>query len=114
MDDKTRNITDTLRCVIAAGIILLFACPFLRLAGQTVTPVTDAEPVYEMTANWGSFDEIRLFRYFRLEDVPDVGSVPAWDVEYHGETWKYVGSEGPVRIEFGDCWEAMYRKEEPK
>lgn len=109
-ENKKKSI-DALRYAAAAGILLLLFSPLLKMAGRTVVPAADAEPVYETTATWGDFDEVRLFRYFRLEDVPALESVPPYDVEYRGETWEYVETYGePVRIEFGDCWEAMYRK----
>lgn len=104
----------TLLKYVLAGMIFAFLAPFLEFTGQTMEPVPAAEPVYETTATWGDFDEIRLFRYYRLEDVPDIKSVPKTDTEYHGTAYAYISTDGPITIEFGECWEAMYREEEQK
>ena len=99
---------------IFAGALLALLSPLLRFSGQTSVPVSDAVPVYEATGTWGDFDEIRLFRYYLLEDVPDEDSIPKKNTEYHGTEYAYVGCDGPMKLEFGECWEAMYREEEQK
>lgn len=97
-----------------AGALLALLSPLLRFSGQVSVPVADPSPIYEVTGTWGSFDEIRLFRYYLLEDVPDAAGIPKKNTEYHGTEYTYVGTDGPVTIEFGECWEAMYREEEQK
>lgn len=95
---------------IIAGALLALCAPLLSFSGSTVMR-SEPMPVQELTGFWGDFDEIRLFRYFRLEDVPEASGVPAGDTEYHGATYRLVSVDGPLQTEFGDCWEAMYVEE---
>lgn len=117
MREKKTTMKEILEPALACaviGAIVAVTAPLLRFSGQTMQPVPDVHPVYEVTATWGSFDEIRLFRYYTLEDVPDIEDVPKKNTEYHGTEYTFVGVDGPVKIEFGECWEAMYREEEQK
>lgn len=91
------------------GILLGLFAPAPELPAKPVQAM-DPEPDYEMTAFWGSFDEIRLFRYYSTSDIPDANDIPEGDAEYGDTAYEYVGTGGPVDMGFGPCWEAMYRE----
>lgn len=66
-------------------------------------------PVRSETYTWGSFDELRMSRYYGLEDVPDGSRIPRYVPEDPDGPYELVEVNGPVDTGSGPCWEAVYR-----
>lgn len=94
--------------VLILGMLLGAAAALAGCRADAATGPEYAQPVAEMTAVWGSFDEIRLFRYFGTDSqgtIPDRAS-------YGGKDYILAGTDGPFETQWGVCLEAMYAEEQ--
>lgn len=72
------------------------------------------EPVSEMTVFYGSFDQLALVRYYRLDAVPEKPDSLERDILVDRRPYRLNAIDGPVETEHGACWEALYMEVEEK
>lgn len=99
------------RAIRALALAMLLAASLLMPACSRPeeTVVETPEPVWSEGYTWGSFDELRMVRYYLIEEVPDMDGVPTDDIESVKGTYEFLYVEGPVDTDFGPCWAAVYR-----
>lgn len=94
--------------VLILGMLLGAAAALAGCMVDAAAGPEYAKPVAEMTAVWGSFDEIRLFRYF---DADGQGTIPD-RASYSGKNYILAGTDGPFETQWGICLEAMYAEKQ--
>ena len=97
------------------GLTVLAAYALLWVAAKTMRamapePVPEPNHVQELVATWGSFDEICLYRYYKRTDYPEQPVAPGHVVSYNDEDWTCVVCDDIIGTNFGDCWEAVFRR----
>lgn len=108
MEKKSRNSAKRRVDALLLAVSIMIGAGFaLSGCGSDVKePAPEPGCVAEATAFWGSFDEIRLFRYYAPDTDRD--AIPE-DAEYQGVPYVLAGIDGPLENEYGTCVEAMYR-----
>lgn len=113
--DPPSRMTVWQRRLIILGLAVMAIYALMTIAGKTMwaivpEPVPEPEHVQQITATWGSFDEICLYRYYKRADYPEQPVAPGYKIAYDGETWSCIVCDDIIGTNFGDCWEAVFRK----
>lgn len=113
-DDKT-TLEIWVRRATLFGLAVLTVYLVMLAGGKLMwaiapEPVPEPEHVQELTATWGSFDEVCLYRYYKRADYPDRPVKPGHEIEYGGENWSCIACDDIIGTNFGDCWEAVFRR----
>lgn len=112
MDKGAAKIAAAAACAFLLGAALRLLPGAIDMAMEQPAVQGQPEPVIEMTAFYGPFDDIALFRYYKITDMPDSPELPAEPVDYDGRTHRPESVDGPVDTRYGACWEVLYMEVE--